>query len=157
MVYLIDGRLGTEITYTDVLNPRWGNKAKEYIYCDVNFGHVHEETVLFCARADDCEAHGREIYQRCVDGDFGPVGDYDPLPDITGDEAMSLLREARNNLMSETDFWALPDSPEMTEAQAAYRQALRDLPANNPNALLRYENDNFNSVWVNVTWPTKPE
>jgi len=32
-------------------------------------------------------------------------------------------------LLHETDWWSLADSPEMSDAQKNYRQALRDLPA----------------------------
>jgi len=52
------------------------------------------------------------------------------------------MRIARNNLLAETDFHALPDSPTMSDAMTTYRQALRDLPAH--------------SDWPNVDFPTKP-
>ncbi len=38
-------------------------------------------------------------------------------------------RTERNMLLAETDYAALPDTPEMSDAMAAYRQALRDVPA----------------------------
>lgn len=37
-------------------------------------------------------------------------------------------RTERNMLLAETDYAALPDSPEMSDAMKAYRQALRDVP-----------------------------
>ena len=52
------------------------------------------------------------------------------------------LRGTRNTRLSETDWWASSDLT-MTDDQKAYRQALRDLPANT--------SDPFN-----VTWPEKP-
>jgi|14BtaG_2_1085337.scaffolds.fasta_scaffold03956_3 hypothetical protein len=52
------------------------------------------------------------------------------------------LRKERNSLLSETDWWASSDLT-MTDAQTAYRQALRDIT------------DNATSL-SNVTWPTKP-
>jgi len=61
------------------------------------------------------------------------------------------LRKERNRLLSETDWWVLPDRT-ATQAQLDYRQALRDLPTNSPNAALD-EQGNL----INVTWPTKPE
>jgi len=39
------------------------------------------------------------------------------------------VREIRNAELKATDFWALTDFT-MTDAQKAYRQALRDLPEN---------------------------
>jgi len=38
-------------------------------------------------------------------------------------------RDKRNALLAETDYTALPDTPEMSDAMKAYRQALRDVPA----------------------------
>lgn len=38
-------------------------------------------------------------------------------------------RTERNMLLAETDYAALPDTPEMSDAMKAYRQALRDVPA----------------------------
>lgn len=52
------------------------------------------------------------------------------------------LRETRDKLLAETDWWAMPDRT-MTDEQAAYRQALRDLPANTTDP-------------ANPIWPTKP-
>ena len=44
------------------------------------------------------------------------------------DRAISNLRERRNNLLAETDFYALQDVT-MSEDMETYRQALRDLPS----------------------------
>ena len=59
------------------------------------------------------------------------------------DRVMAALRQERNRLLTETDWWAMPDSPNMTEAQKKYRSDLRDLPS---------------TVDINnIVWPTKPE
>ena len=55
------------------------------------------------------------------------------------------LRERRNRLLAETDFYALSDVT-MSEAMTNYRQQLRDLPA----GLSTVEDVE------NVTYPTKP-
>ena len=73
------------------------------------------------------------------------------IDELIAAEPMRLLREERNRLLSETDWWAVADRT-MTAEQTAYRTALRDLPANSPNAALD-EQGNL----INVTWPTKPE
>ena len=52
------------------------------------------------------------------------------------------LRLTRNRLISETDYLALSDST-LSADMAAYRQALRDLPANTTDP-------------ANPVWPTKP-
>ena len=50
------------------------------------------------------------------------------LAELAAAEPMRLLREKRDELLAETDWWVLPDV-NVTPAQLAYRQALRDLPA----------------------------
>ena len=52
------------------------------------------------------------------------------------------LRAKRNQLLAETDYLALSDQT-MTAEMQAYRQALRDLPANTEDP-------------ANPVWPTKP-
>ena len=68
----------------------------------------------------------REAYER------------DVLPGILLDN----LRRERNRLLTETDYLALSDQTLTAEMQA-YRQALRDLPANTVDP-------------ANPVWPTKP-
>ena len=61
---------------------------------------------------------------------------------IISEQPIRLLREKRNKLLAETDWWASSDLT-MTQAQTDYRQALRDIT------------DNATSL-DDVTWPTKP-
>ena len=56
---------------------------------------------------------------------------------------MEQIRSHRNNLLIETDWRATSDLT-MSDAWKTYRQELRDIPASN-------------TVYENVTWPTKPE
>ncbi len=58
------------------------------------------------------------------------------------DRAWAAVREERNKLIAETDWWASSDLT-ITDEQRTYRQALRDVPS---------QADPFN-----ITWPTKPE
>ena len=69
----------------------------------------------------------REAYER------------DVLPGILLDN----LRRERNRLLTETDYLGLPDLGGFTPEMAAYRQALRDLPANTTDP-------------ANPIWPVKP-
>jgi len=62
--------------------------------------------------------------------------------ELVNAEPMRLLREERDRLIAETDWWASSDLT-MTSAQTTYRQALRDIT------------DNATSL-DDVTWPTKP-
>ena len=70
-------------------------------------------------------------------------------------EAMRLLREERNQLLSETD-WIVTKSIEtgvaMSNDWKTYRQALRDLPASSSPSLDEY----YDLDLTSVTWPTVP-
>ena len=57
-------------------------------------------------------------------------------------EPMRLLREERDRLIADTDWWALSDIT-MTSAQTTYRQALRDITSSATSL-------------DDVSWPTKP-
>jgi len=70
----------------------------------------------------------REAYER------------DVLPGLQMDE----LRRQRNQLLAETDYLGLPDLGGFSAEMTAYRQALRDLPANTTDP-------------ANPVWPVKPQ
>jgi len=68
--------------------------------------------------------------------------------------SIDMIREERNKLLAETDWWASSDRT-MTTEQRDYRQALRDLPNNvlagDPTANVEGEDG-----YANVQFPTKP-
>ena len=73
------------------------------------------------------------------------------IAELRAAEPMRLLRIERDRLIAETDWWVLSDRT-ASEAQLAYRQALRDLPDNSTPVL-----DNTTRLGISgVTWPTKP-
>ena len=59
--------------------------------------------------------------------------------------ALATLRDKRNRLLAETDFYGNSDVS-MSDAMTTYRQALRDLPAGKDTV----------DKCENATWPTKP-
>ena len=59
--------------------------------------------------------------------------------------ALTQLRDKRNYLLAETDFYALSDVT-MSDDMKTYRQNLRDLP----------EGKDTVEKCENATWPTKP-
>ena len=59
--------------------------------------------------------------------------------------ALARLRERRNILLAETDFYGNSDVT-MSDDMKTYRQALRDLPAGKDTV----------EKCENATWPTKP-
>jgi len=76
---------------------------------------------------------------------------YAKIEELKAAEPMRLLRQERDRLLTETDWWAVSDRT-MTDEQSAYRQALRDLPDTATPVL-----DNSNRLGISgVTWPTKP-
>ena len=72
------------------------------------------------------------------------------IAELKAAEPLRLLRIERDRLIQQTDWWVLPDRT-ATPAQLAYRQALRDLPANSTPAL--DENGNL----TGVEWPVYSE
>lgn len=50
-------------------------------------------------------------------------------PDLTEEGWWQRLRTYRNELLAQSDWTILPDSPVDKTAWATYRQALRDLPS----------------------------
>ncbi len=75
--------------------------------------------------------------------DSANISDYPDFSEtpVTLSESTIYDGEKRNALLAETDWWGLSDRT-MTDEQAAYRQALRDMP----------EQDSI----PNVVWPVKP-
>ena len=59
--------------------------------------------------------------------------------------ALATLRNERNRLLAETDFYGNSDVT-MSDDMTTYRQALRDLPAGKDTV----------DKCENATWPTKP-
>ena len=59
--------------------------------------------------------------------------------------ALARLRDRRNRLLAETDFYGNSDVT-MSDDMTTYRQALRDLPAGKDTV----------DKCENATWPTKP-
>jgi len=64
------------------------------------------------------------------------------ISELEAAEPMRLLRQKRDRLLAETDWWVLPDRT-ATQAQLDYRQALRDIT------------DSATSL-DDVNWPEKP-
>ncbi len=64
------------------------------------------------------------------------------LTELQNAEPMRLLREERDRLLAETDWWASSDLT-MTTEQTTYRQALRDITKTATSL-------------DDVTWPEKP-
>jgi len=142
-------------TIAAVRNVRYANPQKTSYYLEVDFNELDENYTPFHAVPTDTEAHGVLLYNNCKNGVYGTVGDFLPDPDITGDDAREHLRIERDNLIAVSDWRGNSDVPMSNEWQA-YRQALRDLPQNNPNPVFGYIGPEKGYGWKNVTFPTEP-
>ena len=115
---------------------------------------------------EDVEAHGYVIldYEAADIGD--DVSDLDALRESKAnlnvfnenERLMSIeaIRQKRNELLAETDWWTSADLAPMSAERVAYRQALRDLPsvvlAKEPDEVQEGENG-----YCNIPFPTKPD
>ena len=63
--------------------------------------------------------------------------------ELKNENNLKWLREERNKLLKDTDYWDASDTPNMTTEQINYRQALRDITKT-------YSSLN------DVIWPEKP-
>ena len=93
------------------------------------------EAAVWCNERGDC------YIQRVSDG-YQIV----KIPEPTDAELAEDIRNKRDNLISETDFYLMPDYPidsKNLEELKTYRQALRDIP----------EQSGFPKE---VTWPEQP-
>ena len=79
-----------KLTLRTARDPKWANAERTAINLFVTF----EENVAqygemeFSAASYDVEAHGRDIFQRAITGEFGPVADYV----VTPERALLLVR-----------------------------------------------------------------
>jgi hypothetical protein len=93
-------------------------------------------TAQWVVRGTEIEWHSEDISQPSDDVINAKIDE------LKAAEPMRLLREERNRLIAETDWWASSDLT-MTSAQTTYRQALRDITKSATSL-------------DDVSWPTKP-
>ena len=72
------------------------------------------------------------------------------IQELQAAEPMRQLRQQRDQKLAQSDWMAVSDRT-MTPEQIAYRQALRDMPADNPDVAL-----NESGELINITWPMEP-
>jgi len=72
--------------YTNVRGLSWANQENDSVNCEVTFVGIGE--VPFSASNNDTEAHGVDIFTRCVAGDFGAIA---PFVDTSPTEAELLV------------------------------------------------------------------
>ena len=93
-------------------------------------------TAQWVVRGTEIEWHSEDISQPSDDVINAKIDE------LKAAEPMRLLREERNRLIAETDWWASSDLT-ITDAQKKYRQDLRDITKSATSL-------------DDVSWPTKP-
>ena len=83
--------------------------------------------------------------KQCTWSEFKPF-----LEEMKTFEAMEKLRDIRNHLLAATDWMAVSDRT-MSDKEKEYRQALRDLPKNSPDATIGAD-----GALTGVTFPKEP-
>lgn len=78
------------MNYSSVKNPTYSDPENKALTALVKFDHLESE-VTFIARGDDVEEHGRELYQRACNGDFGTVAQY-TAPNETVEQKQAKLK-----------------------------------------------------------------
>ena len=152
-----------ERTINSARNPRWTNYGHSSIELEVDFDELDEEYVDFCAHPDDIVSWGPELYNRAIAGEFGPIAEFEIPADITGDSAVTLIREIRDQILT-NEVDPIVSNPlrwaSLTEAKQQewtdYRQALLDLPSTQSSAYMTFNTTTEKMEWVNLTLPTKP-
>jgi hypothetical protein len=92
------------IFYSQVKNPKWSNLEHTTIDCEVDFGHLDDEFVPFTADPTDKMEYSKTIFDECVAGQYGEIGEYvapppPPAPAApTKEELMAKLLEIQAQL-----------------------------------------------------------
>lgn len=131
------------MTYTVVKNLKWANSNNTLLSCTVKFDFLDEE-VPYSTTADSDTDYGREIFEKAVNGDFGPISAYNR--NINSE--WNVVRFKRDNFLKDSDYTQLPDvqstmSTSKKTEWLNYRQQLRDITST------------FSDP-ADVIWPTIP-
>lgn len=114
----------------------------DYINLIVDFEEKGE--LPFTAFKNDTEPHGRDLWQRAINGEFGLITPYTPPPPPTYEEVAQNVLQKRDNLLKNSDWTQLNDVPENIKiAWIPYRQALRDITSQEEYP-------------YNIIWPIPP-
>jgi len=81
-----------KISILSVRSPEYISEDGTRIDCLVRSSHIKGE-YPFTACRYDCETHGREIWERCTSGEFGPVKPYEPEAELQLDDSFPELPE----------------------------------------------------------------
>lgn len=84
--------------YSQVKNPVWADAEHTRVNCEVDFGHLDDEFVPFTADPTDSMEYSKTIFDECVAGQYGTIGEYvappapAPAPAPTKEQLMAELQ-----------------------------------------------------------------
>ena len=110
----------------DVRALQWNNDAGWIEYFD---GRPNEDINELPAWALDSLSEWEEANKIAEQAQAAAI----PTQELTDEQKLSMIRIERNNRLAASDWSMAEDAPVDKEAWKAYRQALRDLPANITN------------------------
>lgn len=72
---------GSVMKIETAAGPVWANAQQTAINLNVKFEEL-AEVLPFTANENDIEPHGRELFERAVEGEFGPIAEYVAPPTV---------------------------------------------------------------------------
>lgn len=71
------------LTLVRASSPRWGNGAHSFLIIDCEWEQMPQLGLMgFAAAPTDPEPHGRQVFERALDGEFGVIREYEPPPPL---------------------------------------------------------------------------
>jgi hypothetical protein len=137
---------------TSVSNPRWANESQTIIDCDITTDITGSEIMPFTASINDPESCGRQVFEECIGGKYGPIAKYSPPPPppIPPEPTTEQNKRHAESLLAATDWTMQPDvrdesvQPHLLNVSEfkAYRAAVRAIAVDPQPGYLE--------------WPSKP-
>lgn len=114
-------------------NPEWANAARCSINLIIDVPCLGE--LPFCASASDVEQHGRELFDRAINGEFGAIADPAPPPQEMVEMLAKIQAERDAKIEAKSDHvtqyitthtpaeikaWVKGKLPTLTDPEAAF-------------------------------------
>lgn len=132
--------------YLQVRNPVWSNEEHTRIDCEVDFCHLDYDFVSFTADPTDVMEYSKTIFDECLEGKYGVIGEYVPyIPTAEDNKQKALILLQQSDWVNQPDVIDTSLTPHLLNHAdfIAYRSALRNI-AVNPTA-------------GEIIFPTKPQ
>lgn len=137
----------------DAINPKWADSDKTCIIVKASWSDENgpRKPSDFVARVNDCEEHGRDLFKRIVNGEFGTIEEYVP----PSQEYRNEMKKKRNirqiqYLMQKTSSTQVEDyDQDLKQEWRVFRSSLKSIAAN----LQQYETTND---YPALEWPSIP-